>query len=80
MESKLQSTLNYALEELEEINKLSEKGKLTDKGVFVRMFCLGKVLTGWTDEGTELEQINRLVEANRVVMEILNKVSQVRAS
>lgn len=80
MDTKLQSTLNYARSELEEISKLSEEGKLTDKGAFVRMFCLGKVLTGWTDEGTELEQINRLMEANKVVMGILDKVSQVRAS
>ena len=79
MDRNLRYTINYAQQELKEIVKLSNEGKLTDKGAFVRLFFLGKVLTGWDDEGTEFEQYGRLMTTNRRVMEILNQVTIMRA-
>ena len=80
MDYKLKYTLEYAQQELKEIQELSDTGKLTDKGAFVRMFQLGKVLTGWDDEVSEAEQVNNLIEANRMVMELVDNVSKVNAS
>ena len=80
MDYRLKYTIDYAQQELAEIKELSSKGELTDKGVFVRLFVLGKLLTGWDDEGTEQEQINKLIEANRNVMELLDGVSRINAS
>ena len=80
MDFRLRRTLNYAMEELQEIQQLNEEGKLEDKACFVRMFCLGKVLTGWSDEGSELEQFGRLMQANRKVMELRGRVEKMRAS
>lgn len=80
MDYRLTYTIDYALQELNEIKELSAKGELTEKGVFVRMFQLGKLLTGWDDEGTEQQQANKLIEANRNVMELVDGVSKVNAS
>lgn len=64
MDRRVTSTLDYAKEEIEEISRLCDEGKLSEKGAFVRMFCLGKVLVGWDDEETELQQIHYLIEAD----------------
>ena len=80
MDRRLKHTLDYAREEIEEIAKLCDEGKLTEKGAFIRMFCLGKVLVGWDDEGTELQQMNFLIEADRMVTRLLDEAARARAS
>ena len=80
MDERLTATIRYAKEELAEIEDLIDRGKLTEKGAFVRMFCLGKVLVGWEDEGTEMEQFQYLTRANQTVQEVLDNVARARAS
>ena len=80
MDRRVIHTLNYAKDEIEEIEKLCEEGKLSEKGAFVRMFCLGKVLVGWDDEGTELQQMSFLIEADRMVTRLLDEAARARAS
>ncbi len=80
MDYRLLNTLNYAQEELEEILEQIDEGKLTEKGAFVRMFCLGKVLVGWDDEGNELQQMNYLIEADRIVTRLQDEAARLRAS
>ena len=80
MDRRVTSTLDYAKEEIEEITKLCDEGKLSEKVAFVRLFCLGKVLVGWDDEESELQQINYLIEADRMVTRLLDEAARIRAS
>ena len=81
MDSRLMHTLKYAEQELHEIRELIDQGKLTEKGAFVRMFCLGKVLVGWDNEDkTRDEQVQYLLETDEIVQGILDQVSKIRAS
>ena len=80
MDSRLRNTLNYAKEEINEIESLSAEGKLTDKGVFIRMFCLGKVMLGWNDDAPVAEAIERFMRANNTVNEALDSARKANAS
>ena len=80
MDYRLTNTLKYAQEELEEIRQLIDEGKISEKGAFIRMFSLGKVLVGWDDEGTELQQMNYLIETDRMVTRLLDEATRFRAS
>jgi hypothetical protein len=80
MDERLQKTIEYAEEELNDIKKLFSEGKLTDKGVFVRLFQLGKVMTGWDDDLPPHEAMEAFLQANNSVMELLNRARQVTAS
>ena len=80
MDERLQKTIEYAEEELNDIKKLFSEGKLTDKGVFVRLFQLGKVMTGWDDEVPLNEAMEAFLQANSTVMELLKKARRVTAS
>ncbi len=80
MDERLQKTIKYAEEELSDIKKLYTEGKLTDKGVFVRLFQLGKVMTGWDDEVPLNEAMEAFLQANNSVMELLKKARRVTAS
>lgn len=80
MDERLQKTIKYAEEELSDIKKLYTEGKLTDKGVFIRLFQLGKVMTGWDDEVPLNEAMEAFLQANNSVMELLNRARQVTAS
>ena len=80
MDERLGKTLQYAKEEIEDIERLSAEGKLTDKGVFVRLFQLGKVMTGWDDEVPLNEAMEAFLQANNSVMELLNRARKVTAA
>ena len=75
MDRRVVFTLNYAKEEIEEIAELCDEGKLSEKDAFIRMFCLGKVLVGWDDEGTILQQMNYLIEADKLVNSLLDEAT-----
>ena len=80
MDERLQKTIEYAEEELSEIKKLYAEGKLTDKGVFIRLFQLGKVMTGWDDEVPLNEAMEAFLQANSTVMELLKKARKATAA
>ena len=81
MDYRLKYTIDYAQQELSEIKEEVNKGNLDDKGVFIRLFVLGKLLSGWDDnEGTEQEQINKLIETNKMVMDFIDGIPQQNAS
>ena len=80
MDERLQKTIEYAEEELSDIKKLYTEGKLTDKGVFIRLFQLGKVMTGWDDEVPLNEAMEAFLQANNSVMELLNRARKVTAA
>ena len=80
MDKRVLNTIQYAKEELDEISQLVEEGKLTEKGVFVRMFSLGKVLLGWDDEGPLSEQIAYLTKTNEWVQSLLDEASRYTSS
>ena len=80
MDERLQKTIAYAEEELDDIKKLFSEGKLTDKGVFVRLFQLGKVMTGWDDEVPLNEAMEAFLQANNSVMELLKKARKATAA
>ena len=80
MDERLQKTIEYAEEELNDIKKLFSEGKLTDKGVFVRLFQLGKVMTGWDDEVPLNEAMEAFLQANSTVMELLKKARKATAA
>ena len=68
MDHRIRYTLQYARQVVEELEEQAEKGELKDRECFVKMFCLGKVLVGWDDEKTKLEQIGFLMDMNEKVM------------
>ena len=80
MDERLGKTLQYAKDEIDEIERLRAEGKLTDKGVFVRIFQLGKVMTGWDDEVPPHEAMEAFLQANNSVMELLSRARKVTAS
>ena len=80
MDERLQKTIEYAEEELSDIKKLFAEGKLTDKGVFIRLFQLGKVMTGWDDEVPLNEAMEAFLQANNSVMELVKKARQATVS
>ena len=80
MDERLQKTIEYAEEELNEIKQFYKEGKLTDKGVFVRLFQLGKVMTGWDDEVPLNEAMEAFLQANNSVMELLKKARKATAA
>ena len=80
MDKRLQKTLDYAKEERQEIEKLDAEGKLNDKGVFIRIFSLGKVMLGWDDDIPVADAIERFMRANNTVNEVLNSARRSQAS
>lgn len=80
MDKRVLSTIQYAKEELDEVSQLIDEGKLTEKGAFVRIFCLGKVLVGWDDETPLPEQISYLTKTNEWVNSLLDEASRYTAS
>ena len=80
MDERLHKTIEYAEEELSDIKKLYAEGKLTDKGVFIRLFQIGKVMTGWEDEVPLNEAMEAFLQANNSVMEMLKKARKATVS
>ena len=80
MDKRLQKTLDYAKEEIQDIEKLDAEGKLNDKGVFIRIFSLGKVMLGWDDDIPVADAIERFMRANNTVNEVLNSARRSQAS
>ena len=80
MDKRLQKTLDYAKEEIQDIETLSADGKLNDKGVFIRIFSLGKVMLGWDDDIPVADAIERFMRANNTVNETLNSARRAQAS
>ena len=80
MDERVVSTLRYAKQELAEIDDLIQRGLLNEQGAYVRLFMLGKVLVGWDDEESELEQFEYLRRANQSVKATLNEMIRRRAS
>ena len=80
MDKRVLSTIQYAKEELDEISQYIEEGKLFEKGAFVRIFSLGKVLVGWDDELPVPEQIQYLLKTNEYVERLIEETEKKRAS
>lgn len=80
MDERLRFTINHAKEELAEIEKYYDEGKLTDKGVFVRLFVLGKVLIGWDDDEPKNVAMEDFLQANNTVEALLDAAREARAS
>lgn len=80
MDKKLKYTIDYAREELDEIEKYHTEGKLTDKGVFIRLFQLGKTMVGWDDDVPLNEAMEKFLQANNTVMELLSAARKASAS
>ena len=80
MDRRLQKTIEYSEEELVDIKNLRNEGKLTDKGVFIRLFQLGKTLIGWDDDVPINEAMEKFLQANNSVTELLNAARKAKAS
>ena len=80
MDERLRFTINHAKEELDEIERYYDEGKLTDKGVFVRLFLLGKVLVGWDDDEPKSVAMETFLHVNDTVEALLDAARDVRAS
>ena len=80
MDRRLQETIRYVNEEMEEIERYAEEGKLTDEGVFARLFQVGKVLVGWDEDMPQLEAIERMIRADNRVTELVNEARRASAS
>ena len=80
MDKRVINTIQYAKEELDEISQYIEEGKLFEKGAFVRIFSLGKVLVGWDDELPVPEQIQYLLKTNEYVERLIEESEKKRAS
>lgn len=80
MDMRLRKTIEYSEEELVDIKNLRDEGKLTDKGVFIRLFQLGKTLIGWDDDAPINEAMEKFLQANNSVTELLNAARKANAS
>lgn len=80
MDMRLRKTIEYAEEELVDIKELRSTGKLTDKGVFIRLFQLGKTLIGWDDDVPINEAMEKFLQANTSVTELLTAARKAKAS
>lgn len=80
MDERLKYTIDFAKEELAEIEQHYNEGKLTDKGVFIRLFTLGKLMIGWDDDLPKSESMEYFLRANETVTAYLDAVSEVMAS
>ncbi len=80
MDKKLKYTIDFARDELDEIEQYHAEGKLTDKGVFIRLFQLGKTMIGWDDDVPVSEAMEKFLQANNTVTELLNAARKAKAS
>ena len=80
MDERLRLTIQHAREEFDEIEKYSREGKLTDKGVFIRIFQLGKTMIGWDDDVPVSEAMEKFLQANNTVTELLIAARKANAS
>lgn len=78
----IEKTIDYAINELNNIKKLVTDGKLTESGALIKVFFLGKSLIGWQNDSdkSDEEQVQILLEVNKRFMAVMDEVSRKRSS
>lgn len=74
MDENLKALIDYAREELDEAERLRAEDVISDDGVFVRLFLVGKSLVGWDSDLPVDVAIEFCKRINKDVMEMVDDI------